>query len=231
VLLLFCCWFGLSLYRINVVVTYVIILNTCRAMWSVKRSFCEKYNQIFKDNTEAEIHPVRWTTDESVLLFFIFKVKKLIEQHIGTSWNVCLSLLLWSHVSFSDPPPQCWCLFVLPTGHYDERCRRCIHKVSSVCKYCHCSAVITTVRMHAEFVGPLGRHGRDLQTVKLRLRIVLCVYNIQENQEARCMWNALCNPFLECRKREIGWYSLSTLWGVWRTCHEWFNGTEMGETL
>jgi hypothetical protein len=43
------------------------------------------------------------------------------------------------------------------------------------------------VRMRAEFVGPLGRHGRDLQTIELRLRIVLCVYNVQENREARHM--------------------------------------------
>jgi hypothetical protein len=37
------------------------------------------------------------------------------------------------------------------------------------------------VRMHAGFVGPFGRHGRHLQTIKPRLRIVLCVYNVQEN--------------------------------------------------
>jgi hypothetical protein len=38
------------------------------------------------------------------------------------------------------------------------------------------------------------------------------------------MWNAVCNPFLECKKHETGWHSSSTLWGAWRTCHEWFNG-------
>jgi hypothetical protein len=70
--------------------------------------------------------------------------------------------------------------------------------------------------MCAEFVGPLERQGRDLQTIKPRLRIVLCVYNVQENREACRMWNALCNPFLECKKHETGWHS-STLWGVWRT--------------
>jgi hypothetical protein len=37
-----------------------------------------------------------------------------------------------------------------------------------------------TVRMRAEFVGPLGRHGRDFQTIEPRLRIVLCVYNVQK---------------------------------------------------
>jgi hypothetical protein len=57
-----------------------------------------------------------------------------------------------------------------------------------------------------------------------------CVYNVQENWEARQMWNVVCNPFLECKKHETGWH-LSTLWGVNRTCHEWFNGTKMGETL
>jgi hypothetical protein len=61
---------------------------------------------------------------------------------------------------------------------------RRIHKISSVCKYCHCSAAVMMVHMHAEFVGPLGRHGRHLQKVKPRLHIVLCIYNAQGNREA-----------------------------------------------
>jgi hypothetical protein len=51
----------------------------------------------------------------------------------------------------------------------------------SVCKYCHCIAVVTMVCMLAEFVGPLGRNRHHLQTIELRLNIVLCVYNVQEN--------------------------------------------------
>jgi hypothetical protein len=43
------------------------------------------------------------------------------------------------------------------------------------------------VRMRAEFVGPLGRHGRHLLTIDPRLRIVLCVCNVQGNLEARRM--------------------------------------------
>jgi hypothetical protein len=43
------------------------------------------------------------------------------------------------------------------------------------------------VRIHAEFVFPLGRHGHHLQTFKPRLRIVLSVYIAQENQETRHM--------------------------------------------
>jgi hypothetical protein len=43
------------------------------------------------------------------------------------------------------------------------------------------------VRMRAEFVGPLERHRRHMQTIEPRLRIVLCVYNVQENREARRM--------------------------------------------
>jgi hypothetical protein len=43
------------------------------------------------------------------------------------------------------------------------------------------------VHMRAEFVGPFGRHGRNLQTIEQRLRIFLCVYNVQENREARRM--------------------------------------------
>jgi hypothetical protein len=47
------------------------------------------------------------------------------------------------------------------------------------------------VHMRAEFVGPLGRHGHDLQTIKPRLRIVVCVYNVEGKKEkpATCeMW-------------------------------------------
>jgi hypothetical protein len=43
------------------------------------------------------------------------------------------------------------------------------------------------VRMRAEFVAPFGRHERNLQTIEPSLRIVLCVYNVQENREARRM--------------------------------------------
>jgi hypothetical protein len=43
------------------------------------------------------------------------------------------------------------------------------------------------VRMRAEFVGPLGEHGLDLQKIEPRLRIDLCVYNVQGNREARRM--------------------------------------------
>jgi hypothetical protein len=64
---------------------------------------------------------------------------------------------------------------------------RRIHKISSVCKYYRCNAVVTVVRMRAEFVGPFGRHGHNLQKFEPRLRIVLCVYNVQENREARRM--------------------------------------------
>jgi hypothetical protein len=55
------------------------------------------------------------------------------------------------------------------------------------CKYCRCSAAVTMVSMLADFVGPFGRHGRHLQTIEPRLRIVLSVYNVQENREARRM--------------------------------------------
>jgi hypothetical protein len=60
------------------------------------------------------------------------------------------------------------------------------------------------VRMRAEFVGPLGRHGRHLQTIATRLRIVLCVYDVQENGDSRRVSDAACNLFLECTKRETG---------------------------
>jgi hypothetical protein len=56
---------------------------------------------------------------------------------------------------------------------------RRIHKISSVCKYCHCSGAVSMVCMCAEFVCPLE--------IEPRLRIVLCVYNVQENREAHRM--------------------------------------------
>jgi len=53
-----------------------------------------------------------------------------------------------------------------------------IQKISSVCEYRLCSAAVTMVRMRAEFVDTVARHGRNLQTFEQCLRIVLCVYNV-----------------------------------------------------
>jgi hypothetical protein len=55
---------------------------------------------------------------------------------------------------------------------------RVIQKISSVCEYCRCSAAVTMVRMRAEFVDSVVRHGRNLQTFEQCLRIELCVYNV-----------------------------------------------------
>jgi len=55
---------------------------------------------------------------------------------------------------------------------------RVIQKMSSVCEYCRCSAAVTMVRMLAEFVDSVTRHGRNLQTFERCLRIVLCVYKV-----------------------------------------------------
>ena len=55
---------------------------------------------------------------------------------------------------------------------------RDIQKISSVCEYCRCSAAVTMVRMRAEFLDSLLRHGRNLQKSEQCLRIVLCVYNV-----------------------------------------------------
>ena len=41
---------------------------------------------------------------------------------------------------------------------------RVIQKISSVCEYCLCSAAVTIVRMGAEFVVSVARHGQNLQT-------------------------------------------------------------------
>jgi hypothetical protein len=43
------------------------------------------------------------------------------------------------------------------------------------------------VRMPAELVVPLGMQGRNFQTIEPRLRIVLCVYYVQEHREIRHM--------------------------------------------
>jgi len=64
---------------------------------------------------------------------------------------------------------------------YSLRCkanRRVIQKISSVCEYFLCSAAVTIVHMGAEFVDSVARHGRNLRTFELCLRIVLCVYNV-----------------------------------------------------
>jgi hypothetical protein len=52
-------------------------------------------------------------------------------------------------------------------GYNNELYTKHIHKISSA--YCHCSAAVTMVRMRAEFIGPLGRHWRRLQTIEPRL--------------------------------------------------------------
>ena len=53
---------------------------------------------------------------------------------------------------------------------------RVIQKISSVCEYCRCSAAVTMVRMRAQFVDSVTRHGHNLQTFEQFSRIVLCVY-------------------------------------------------------
>jgi hypothetical protein len=55
---------------------------------------------------------------------------------------------------------------------------RVIQKISYVCEYCLCSAAVTMVRMRAELVDSVARHGWNLQTFEQCLRIVLCVYNV-----------------------------------------------------
>jgi len=55
---------------------------------------------------------------------------------------------------------------------------RVIQKISSVCEYCLCSAVVTMVHIGAKFVDSVARHGRNFQTFEQCLRIVLCVYNV-----------------------------------------------------
>jgi hypothetical protein len=55
---------------------------------------------------------------------------------------------------------------------------RVIQKISSVCEYCRCSAAVTMVRVRAEFVDSVARHGRNLQTFEQCLRVARCVYNV-----------------------------------------------------
>jgi hypothetical protein len=70
-----------------------------------------------------------------------------------------------------------WAYYLLFLTFNYENTKR-IHKISSVCKYCRRSAAVMMMRMRAEFVGPLVRHGRHLQTIEQRLRIVLYVYKV-----------------------------------------------------
>ena len=55
---------------------------------------------------------------------------------------------------------------------------RVIQKISSVCEYCRRSAAATMVRMHAQFVDSVTKHGHNLQTFEQFLSIVQCVYNV-----------------------------------------------------
>jgi hypothetical protein len=111
------------------------------------------------------------------LAVHVFSVKVELPMHICIKQHVKLHVILYVLI-FSS----------VEAGHLNNVINtRRIHKISSVCKYCRCSAAVTIVRMRAECVGPLGRHGRHLQTIEPRLRIVLCVYNVQENREARRM--------------------------------------------
>jgi hypothetical protein len=36
--------------------------------------------------------------------------------------------------------------------------------------------------------------------------VFMCVYNVEENRKTRRMWNAVCDPFLECKKHEPDWH-------------------------
>jgi hypothetical protein len=75
------------------------------------------------------------------------------------------------------------CTFTHHLIHCNDFITRVIQKISSICKYCCCSAAVTMVRMHTDFVDSVSRHGRNLQTFEQCLCIVLCVYNIYENRE------------------------------------------------
>ena len=48
-------------------------------------------------------------------------------------------------------------------------------KISSVCEYCRRSAAVTTVRMRAEFVDSVARHGRNLQAFEQCLHVMRSV--------------------------------------------------------
>jgi len=54
---------------------------------------------------------------------------------------------------------------------------RIVQKISSDCAYCRCSAAVTMVRMRAEFVDSVARHGRNLRTFEVFThRMYVCIY-------------------------------------------------------
>jgi hypothetical protein len=61
--------------------------------------------------------------------------------------------------------------WAIPNNYIQKYNTRRILKIISVCKYCRCNVAVTLVRMRAEFVGPVGRQGRNLQTIEPSLRI------------------------------------------------------------
>ena len=51
-----------------------------------------------------------------------------------------------------------------------------IQKISSVCEYCRYSAAVTIVRMRAEFVVSVAKHGRNFADIRtLFTRRAVCL--------------------------------------------------------
>jgi hypothetical protein len=109
-------------------------------------------------------------------------------------------------ITYKAYPQNKFRLQILPLQH-------CGHNGAHACRVCWS-------------FGKARTQFADNQTV-----FTHCPVCLQCSRKSRSQLHVLCNLFLECKKHETAWHSLSTLWGVWRTCHEWFNGTVMGETL
>jgi hypothetical protein len=122
------------------------------------------------------------------------------------------------HVHLNDP------ILLFQVLKSDTKYTRCIHKVSSICKYCHCGHYGAHACRVSWSFWKAWTQFADNQTMFTHHPVCL---QCSRKRVAHCICNVVCNPFLECKKHETSWHLSSTLWGIWRTCYEWFNGKEM----
>jgi hypothetical protein len=128
----------------------------CSFLWSIMKIpqvTCTTPNKcIWKLPTSTQLHAT-WHTDSLYMVALPFT--GALRYH-----NCCImATTVWN---------------ILDTTSYT----RVIQKISSVGKYCRCSAVVTMVRMRAELFDSLSSHGCNMQTFEQCLRIVLCVCNV-----------------------------------------------------
>ena len=113
---------------------------------------------------------------------------------------------------------------------------RVTQKISSVCKYCCCSTVVTMVCMHAEFVDSFFRTVFTHRAVFImfkkienptacEMQSVIRFLNVKNIKPAEI--RQLCDVYRQhVTSSSIVWRTCHDSSNVCRTCHEWFNCME-----